>query len=155
MHKLKICSVICVGICILIVCASCSINQNSPMSLKNIEKTLEEMKSAELTLVFAVNPAQTYTVSIEDRLITMFGFDEWRSCSKIQHTSETLKMIYFDLSHSDDIHNSRIVIFSDGTAFVQVYDTEGFGNKKYYKFENEETYNNVISYIEECYQKVS
>lgn len=119
-----------------------------------VSEYLNEYKSESKDIVLSFNPALQYEIRITDELLEMFNFQNWLAIEEDAVPKQDFTaMVYFDLEHNKSTDYSRVAVFQNGYAVIQINKNGEFGEKKWYDCcLNYDFFEAITSYIEVNYQ---
>lgn len=118
-------------LCLLVVLAGCG--SEKPASPQAIQDILFTMADNNDKLEMMTNPAEGYTVSVTEEFLSLLNLESWQPSEAEVAQTDIASMLYFDIPHSENASDfSRVAVFSNGYALIQLHINEGFGEMNWY-----------------------
>lgn len=128
---------------LLIIFTGCA--DTKLLSPQDIENSLQKME----TIQIMETPYEDHLIYINDDFLTMLNIDDWiASEPKISQTNIS-SMLYFDISSTQNYSEySRVAIFSNSYAMIQLFRNGEFGERRFYACSDcDNYYTNLFEYV--------
>ncbi len=119
----------CTIVCVLIVALLTSCGADDPLSVSFVKETL----NTESIITVYSNPSIHYEVSVNEQFVSLLNLDNWENVPAESVGMNIETMLYFDLRYSETAEQySRVAVFQNGYALIQIFDGQQFRDKKWY-----------------------